>query len=65
MSAAQKNRSHIGSTTAKERAKEFPADFYDDNVVSDKRHSLSDKSTAMLVGLYYNTCNGPNAEFRS
>ena len=31
------------------------------NVVSDRRHNLSDRSTAMLVGLYYNTCNGPES----
>ena len=30
------------------------------NVVSDKRHNLSAENTAMLVGLYYNTCNGPD-----
>ena len=30
------------------------------NVVSDKCHNLSDRSTAILVGWYYNTCNGPD-----
>ena len=29
------------------------------NVITDKRHNLSDANTAMLVGLYYNTCDGP------
>ncbi len=59
MNATQKKRSHIGSTTAKERAKEFPADFYDDSGVTNVTVCLI-KARPCLWDFIYNTSNGPN-----